>query len=317
MKVVEQLSVSPDVPRSGLIAALGSRLEFDKRLAQLTSFKTGGPARYFYSAQTIDDIVRAVKAAREFGLAYFILGGGSNLLVSDQGFDGLIVKVDVTGIRMIGETEVGCGAGEKLMSLVNFSAENSLTGLEFASGIWGTVGGAIYGNAGAYGSEIGSVLTEAVLVDKEGNIKTVDRAYCRFGYRDSYLKTTGEIVVNALFRFKKGNKQQVRRQVAEILSLRRPKHPADGMSAGCFFKNIPDPQEKHGKMPAGRLLEQVGAKQLAVGGAKVFEKHANIIVNTGSATSQDIRRLADILKQKVYERFGIKLQEEVIQLGKF
>jgi UDP-N-acetylmuramate dehydrogenase len=317
MKMVERLSVSPDVPRSALIAALGSRLEFDKRLAQFTSFKTGGPAKYFYPAQTIDDIVRAVKAAKEFGLAYFILGAGSNLLVSDQGFDGLIVKIDIRGIDLVSQTEIECGAGEELMSLVNFSAENSLTGLEFASGIWGTVGGAIYGNAGAYGSEIGSVLTEAELVDKEGNIKTVDRAYCRFGYRDSYLKTTGEIVVKALFQLKKGDKQQVRRQVAEILSLRRSKHPTDGMSAGCFFKNIPDPNEEHGKIPAGRLLEQVGAKQLAVGGARVFEKHANIIVNTGTATSMDIRRLADILKQKVYERFGIGLQEEVVQIGKF
>ncbi len=317
MKVVEQLSVSPDIPRSVLVAALGSRLEFDKRLAQFTSFKTGGPAKYFYSAQTIDDIVRAVKAANEFVLRYFILGGGSNLLVSDQGFDGLIIKVDVRGIKLVSEAEIESGAGEELMSLVSFATEMSLTGLEFASGIWGTVGGAIYGNAGAYGSEIGSVLTEAVLVDKDGNIKTVDRGYCRFGYRDSYLKTTGEIVVKALFQLKKGNKQQVKQQVEEILSLRRSKHPTDGMSAGCFFKNIPDPNEEHGKIPAGRLLEQVGAKELAVGGAKVFEKHANIIVNTGSATSQDIRRLADILKQKVYEQFGIELQEEVIQIGKF
>ncbi|MFQ6008083.1 MAG: UDP-N-acetylmuramate dehydrogenase [Candidatus Zixiibacteriota bacterium] len=315
--MVEQLSVSPDVPRPALVAALGSRLEFDKELAPFTSFKTGGPAKYFYSAQTVDDIVRAVKAAREYSLPYFILGGGSNVLVSDQGFDGLIVKVDVTGISLIGETEVECGAGEELMSLVNFCAENSLTGLEFASGIWGTVGGAIYGNAGAYGGEIGSVLAEVVVVDRNGNIKTVDRAYCRFGYRDSYLKTTGEVVVKARFRFKKGDKQQVRQQVAKILSLRRSKHPADGMSAGCFFKNIPDPNQEHGKIPAGCLLEQVGAKQLAVGGAKVFEGHANIIVNTGTATSQDIRRLADLLKRKVLERFGIELQEEVIPLGKF
>ena len=315
--MVEQLSVSPDVPRSALVAALGSRLEFDKGLAQFTSFKTGGPAKYFYLAQAIDDVVRAVKVAKECGLAYFILGGGSNLLVSDQGYDGLIVKIDIRGIGLVGRTEIECSTGEELMSLVNFAAENSLTGLEFASGIWGTVGGAIYGNAGAYGAEIGSLVTEAVLVDKEGSIKTVDRAYFRFGYRDSYLKTTGEIVVKAFLKLKKGNEREIEQKVAEILSLRRAKHPTDGMSAGCFFKNVPDPNEEHGKIPAGRLLEQVGAKELAVGGAKVFEKHANIIVNTGSATSQDIRRLADILKQKVYKRFGIELHEEVIQLGKF
>ncbi len=317
MKVAEQLSVTPNAQRSTLIEAFGRRLEFDKGLAQFTSFNTGGPARYFFSAQTIDHIVRVVQTAKKLSLPYFILGGGSNVLVSDRGYDGLVIKVDIRGLELIGKDEIKCGAGEELIALVNFAAENSLTGLEFASGIWGTVGGAIYGNAGAFGGEIGSMLTEIALVDGEGTVKRVDPDYCRFSYRNSYLKTTGEIIVQAHLRLKKGNVSQIKKKVSEILALRTIKHPTDGLSAGCFFKNVPDPNEKHGKLPAGRLLEQVGAKQLAVGGARVFEKHANIIVNTGTATSQDIRRLADILKQKVYEQFGIRLQEEVIQLGKF
>lgn len=315
--MVEQLSASPNIPRPAMIAAFGPKLEFDKGLAQFASFKTGGPARYFFSAENVDDVVQAVKATKKLSLPYFILGGGSNLLVSDQGYEGLVIKVGVRGLELVSEADIACGAGEELMALVNFAAENLLTGLEFASGIWGTVGGAIYGNAGAYGAEIGSLLTEIVLVDKEGNVKTVDSDYCRFSYRDSYLKTTGEVVVKAHFRLKKGNLRQIRQKQSEILALRKDKHPVDGLSVGCFFKNIPDPNEKHGRIAAGRLLEQVGAKQLAVGGARVFEKHANIIVNTGTATSQDIRKLADILKKKVYEQFGIRLQEEVIQLGKF
>jgi UDP-N-acetylmuramate dehydrogenase len=123
--------------------------------------------------------------------------------------------------------------------------------------------------------------------------------------------------VKARFKLKKVDANHIRQRIDEILALRRDKHPVEGRSAGCFFKNIPDPSLPHGRVPAGRLLEEVGAKRMAVGGARVFDKHANIIVNTGSATSNDIRELADMLKKKVYEKFGVKLEEEVIQLGKF
>jgi len=315
--VAERLSVSRDMSRSAMTVLFGSKLEFDKGLAPFTSFKTGGSARYFISAQTIDDVAQAVRAAKKLNLPHFFLGGGSNLLVSDQGYDGLIVSIDVLGLELIGEVEIECGAGEELAALVDFATENSLSGIEFASGIWGTVGGAVYGNAGAFGGDIGSVIVEVTLVDSQGEVKTVGPEYCRFGYRDSYLKTSGEAIVKARFKLKKGDTSHIRQKIDKILTLRRDKHPVEGRSAGCFFKNIPDPSRPHGRVPAGRLLEEVGAKRMAVGGARVFEKHANIIVNTGSATSQDIRKLADMLKKKVYEKFGVKLKEEVIQLGKF
>jgi UDP-N-acetylmuramate dehydrogenase len=317
MKVDERLSVSRGISRSAMTTLFGPKLEFNKGLAPFTSFKTGGSARYFISTQTVDDVAQAVKAAKKLNLPYFFLGGGSNLLVSDQGYDGLIIRIDVRGLKLIGKVEVECGAGEELAALVDFAAENSLSDLEFASGIWGTVGGAVYGNAGAFGGDIGSVVTEVTLIDNEGEVKTVGPEYCRFGYRDSYLKTSGEAIVKARFKLKKGDAGQIRQRIDEILALRRDKHPVDGRSAGCFFKNIPDPSQPHGKVPAGRLLEEVGAKRMAVGGARVFEKHANIIVNTGSAMSDDIRKLADLLKKKVYEKFGVKLQEEITQLGKF
>ena len=315
--MAERLSVSRDMSRSAMTVLFGSKLEFDKGLAPFTSFKTGGSARYFISAQTIDDVAQAVRAAKKLNLPHFFLGGGSNLLVSDQGYDGLIVSIDVLGLELIGEVEIECGAGEELAALVDFATENSLSGIEFASGIWGTVGGAVYGNAGAFGGDIGSVIVEVTLVDSQGEVKTVGPEYCRFGYRDSYLKTSGEAIVKARFKLKKGDTSHIRQKIDKILTLRRDKHPVEGRSAGCFFKNIPDPSRPHGRVPAGRLLEEVGAKRMAVGGARVFEKHANIIVNTGSATSQDIRKLADMLKKKVYEKFGVKLKEEVIQLGKF
>jgi UDP-N-acetylmuramate dehydrogenase len=317
MKVSERLSVTQRVSRSEITAQFGPELEFDRGLAAFTSFGTGGPARYFISAKTVADVARAVKAARKLNLPYFFLGGGTNVLVSDKGFDGLVVKIDVCGMKLVGDDEIISGAGEDLQTLVDFAADNSLSGLEFASGIWGTVGGAIYGNAGAFGGEIGALVAEATLIGDDGAVKTVGHDYCRFGYRDSYLKSTGEAIIEARFKLKSGQAAGIRQKIADIVAARRERHPVERCSAGCFFKNIPDSTQPGGKLPAGRLLDEVGAKGLSVGGAKVFEKHANIIVNTGSATSRDIRKLADILKDKVYERFGVELEQEVIQLGEF
>ena len=315
--MTEQTAISSTIPMATLLGAFGPNLEFARELAPLTSYKTGGRARYFYSALSGSEVTRAIEAARRLQIAHFVLGGGTNLLVSDDGYDGLVIKVDVVGLKIRDETIIEVGAGEELMALVDFATENSVTGMEFAAGIWGSVGGAIYGNAGAFGGEIGNVIESIRLVDHDGTLKTVGPDYCRFAYRDSYLKVTHEVVVDARIRLARGDKTAIAAKVTDILNQRDGKHPNDGMSAGCFFKNIPDAREKYGKLPAGRLLEEIGAKQIAVGGARVFERHANIIVNSGTATSRDIRALADILKAKVKEKFGIELQEEVQQLGKF
>lgn len=314
--MTEQTTTAPIIPMATLLGAFGPNLEFNKELSSLTSYRTGGRARYFFSAVRADEIVRATRAARNLALPFFVMGGGSNLLISDAGFDGLIIKVDVKGISLTDDQTIECGAGEDLMTLVEFASEHALTGLEFAAGIWGSVGGAIYGNAGAFGGEIGQVMTQAVIVDSAGNLKTIGPDYCQFGYRDSYLKTSREVVVSARFAMTPTHATTVKQKVRDILALRETKHPSE-LTAGCFFKNIPDAREPHGKLPAGKLLEKVGVKELQVGGAKVFEKHANIIVNTGSATSQDIRKLADIMKKRVKDQFGIELQEEVQQLGTF
>ncbi|MBI5267381.1 MAG: UDP-N-acetylmuramate dehydrogenase, partial [candidate division Zixibacteria bacterium] len=289
--------VSP-LSMTALVAAFGPNLEFGKDLSTMTSYRTGGRAKYFISATNADEISRGTQVARRLGIPCYIIGGGSNLLISDAGFDGLIIKVDVTGLRLTDPTTIECGAGEELSALVDFATQNGLTGLEFAAGIWGSVGGAIYGNAGAYGGEIGPIMKSAIIVSTEGVVKEIAPDYCRFAYRDSYLKVTHEVVVTARFGLAKGEKSAVESRVKEILASREQKHPSE-LTAGCFFKNIPDPKEPYGKLPAGRLLEQIGAKDLSVGGAKVYEKHANIIINTGRATSQDIRKLADIMKQRV------------------
>ncbi len=298
-----------------LITALGSRLEKDKPLAPLTSYNTGGPARFFVSAESAEDVALAVATAQRGGMRWVVIGGGSNILVSDAGYDGLVIHVVVRGLAVEDETTVRAGAGEPLQALVDFATDNSLSGMEFAAGIWGTVGGAVYGNAGAYGGDMAGVLQKLTLVDGEGSIREVEAEYCRFGYRDSYLKKTGEIVINTWVSLKKGDPNLIRARVAEILHSRDGKHPTTGHSAGCFFKNIPDPSQPFGKLPAGKLLEEIGAKGMQVGGACVYDKHANIIVNAGGASSKDIRRLADILKKKVRDRFGVTLEEEVIQIG--
>ena len=300
-----------------LIASFGPNLEFARNTADLTSYRTGGPTRYFLSAHSASEVTRAIESATRFEIPFFVIGGGSNLLISDEGYDGLIIKVDVTGLSLISENSIACGAGEDLITLVNFATESSLTGIEFLAGIWGSVGGAIYGNAGAFGGEIGDVVSELTIVGNDGAVRVVPPDYCQFGYRDSYLKTTHEVVVGVRITLSRGKQKAIADRVHEILHLRESKHPTDALTAGCFFKNIPDPKEKFGKLPAGRLLEEIGAKSLRVGGAAVFDKHANIIVNNGTATSKDIRNLADILKARVRERFGIDLQEEVIQVGSF
>lgn len=315
--MAEQSKVSSEVATAALKEALGDLLEFDRPLAPLTTYGTGGPARYFVSVTTADQLAGALTAASGLDLPFFVMGGGSNLLVADSGYDGLVIRVSIKGIALTGESTVETGAGEDLAALVDFATDHGLTGLEFAAGIWGTVGGAVYGNAGAYGGEIKDVIIDLTLVNRDGETRRVDPPYCRFGYRDSYLKVTGEIVVKAVFRLGRGDKQNIEAKVKEILALREKNHPIHGRSAGCFFKNIPDPKEPFGKLPAGRLLDEAGTKGLSVGGAAVFDKHANIIVNTGAATSKDIRQLADIMKKRVFEKFGVKLEEEVIQLGNF
>ncbi len=299
-----------------MISAFGDQLEFDKSLAPLTSFKTGGNAAYFISVDSEDEMTRVVRETKKSGLPFFLIGGGSNLLVSDSGFEGLIIKVEIMDLTIRESKTINCGAGVDLMDLVDFASDNSLSGLEFASGIWGTVGGAIFGNAGAYGGEMGDIVTEATLVDKDGNIRIVDKDYCKFQYRDSNFKKTKEIITSARLKLIDGDRESIKAKVKDILSSRNEKHPNEN-TCGCFFKNIPDSGEKYGKLPAGKLLEEIGAKNISVGGAKIFDKHANMIVNSGNATSAEISELAKMLKQRVFDKFGIELEEEVTRLGKF
>ncbi len=299
-----------------LKSCFGERIKSDWPLANYTTFGTGGTARLFIEISSGDELKTVLNTAIKFKIPYFLLGGGSNVLISDSGYNGLVIKNCIMGLECHGNTII-CGAGENLQKLVDFATQNSLSGLEFATGIWGTMGGAVYGNAGAYGAEIKDVLCAADLIDRQGVTKTVKAEELHFDYRYSILKKTGDIVIRATFALKPGKKESIYRKVEEIMVERNRKLPLDRFSAGCFFKNIPDKRQKFGKLSAGRLLEEVGAKKMKFGGARVFEKHANIIVNDGSANSDQIYKLAGLLKSKVKDKFGISLAEEVILLGDF
>lgn len=300
-----------------LTEIFGSLLEFNKDLAQFSSYKTGGKAALFISVTTIEELSDTLKKTKNLNIPYITLGGGTNVLISDNGFDGLIVKIDIKGMEIFENSKIICGAGENLEDLIIFSSKNSLTGLEFAAGIVGSVGGAVYGNAGAYGGEIGNIVESVTVIDKNSDIKNVSCSDAKFEYRDSIFKKTGDIITQITFQLEKGDQKAIQSKIDEILSVRHEKLPYDQCSAGCFFKNIPDNTQPHGKLAAGKLLEEIGAKNMKYGGAEISEKHANIIINTGKATSNDILTLAEKIKVKVKEKFGILLEEEIVKIGKF
>ncbi len=300
-----------------LTEIFGDLLEFNKDLAQFSSYKTGGKATLFISVTTIEELSDTLKKTKNLNIPYVILGGGTNVLISDSGFDGLIIKMDIKGMEIFEKSKIICGAGENLEDLIILSSKNSLTGLEFAAGIVGSVGGAVYGNAGAYGGEIGNIVESVTVIDKNGEIKNISHSEADFGYRDSVFKKTGDIITQIIFQLEKGDKKAIQSKIDETLFVRHEKLPYDQCSAGCFFKNIPDNTQPHGKLAAGKLLEDIGAKNMKYGGAEISEKHANIIINTGKATSNDILTLAERIKVKVKEKFGILLEEEIVKIGKF
>lgn len=292
---------------------LGKKLRQAVPLREYANFKVGGPADYFFAASTIDEITQAIGLAEQFDIPFYILGGGYNLLFDDEGFRGLMIKNCVRGVTKTGETEIEAYSGMPIHELVRFCTENALEGFEFMAGIPGTVGGAVCGNAGAFERAIGSFLTEAQIM-KKGIVRvSEDRAYFEFGYRRSRLRTSRDLLLKAKFLLEKGNRKGIESKIAENLARREKKHPPKGEAcAGSYFKNPVLPDGK--RVPAARLLDKVGAKGLRIGGAAVFSDHANFIINQHEATTQDILRLAQELKKRVKQEFGIELEEEVIYL---
>ncbi len=284
-------------------------------LKNLSNFKIGGLADFFFEARTPDELKKVLSIARKSGIRYDVIGGGFNLLFDDSGYRGLIIRNACRGVEFnLVSGRLSAFGGTPLEDLTALCRKHGLAGLEFLAGIPGTVGGAVYGNAGAFGRSVGEILTEALLLDVSGNEKrAVSIEEFEFGYRDSRLKKTGDIVLSADFQTRPGEAAAVSACMDSYLALRAERHPSRDMAyAGSYFKN---PLGSDGKrLAAGKLLEQAGAKQMTVGGAAVYEGHGNFLYNRGGATAADVRQLAAVLKARVKDHFGVELEEEVIFL---
>ena len=280
-------------------------------LSTLTTLRIGGPADYFFEAKTVDAYCEAFTVGRQLGLPIFTLAGGSNLLVNDHGFRGLVIK-NVCARVVVNETLIDAEAGVDLIDLCEIAYAHGLSGLEPLTGIRGSLGGAIYGNAGAFGRSISELIDSVELLSRLSGRRVVAPDYFEFVYRSSRLTHTDDVVVACRLKLVSGDRPSIRRQMNEILDLRRSKHPTVEPTAGSFFKNIKTPDAV---TPAGRLLEQVGAKQMREGDAAVYHKHANIPINLGSATARQMLRLTRQMKARVKAQFDIALQEEVRYLG--
>ncbi len=300
-----------------LFEALGDRLKQDVPLASYTTFGIGGKADLFYSTRKPEELVCAIRTAQKLRLRFFILGGGSNILVSDSGFRGLVIRNECQDI-LTNQNSITCQSGAFLSDVVNLAGKCSFSGLEFAAGIPGTVGGAIRGNAGAFGKSVGNVLTRAVILIEKGEIEEVKRDFFQFAYRESRLKSYGscgqtkDVLLSATFTLKKRDKKKIEEKIKRNLKEREKNLPLEEKSAGCFFKNI---TLNNRKIPAGFLLDQIDAKGMHEGDAKVSAQHANIVINAGNAKAVDVRKLARKLKKKVKEKFDIKLEEEVVYIN--
>ncbi len=302
-----------DFPRL-FLEAVGKPVLEKVPLRNYSNFRIGGPADYFFEATALADLESAIRSARACGVAFHVIGGGFNLLFDDDGFRGFILKNSVRGVTMdAGGVRIKAASGTSIQELVDFALAGSLEGFEFLAGIPGTIGGAVSGNAGAFGECIGDYLEEAMILGADGAESRVQRASFAFAYRHSRLKFGGDILLEAKFRLRPGRADRIKAKIAENLALRAGKHPPrDTAYAGSYFKNptLPDGT----RAAAGRLLEQAGARDLKIGGAAVYPGHCNLLLNTGGATAHDILVLAAELKKRVKDKFGIELEEEVMSL---
>ncbi len=271
-------------------------------LAPYTTFRLGGPARYFLNARTVEDVIEGVKFAADRGLRVLPLGAGSDILIPDSGFDGLVIRLaSLRGFNMNGNL-VYLKAGEPLPRVAREMAERGLSGFEYVVGVPGTVGGGVAKNAGAHGGEIKDILVEAYVIDEEGNVKTLRRDDLGLAYRSSSLPSRG-ILVEALFKLREDDPEVIKRRIDEFLSYRETRQPWTERTAGCMFKNPPGDY-------AGRLIDLAGLKGFRIGGVRVSEKHANFFINEGG-TADDAIRLIEYVRDRVREAFGVELEVEI------
>lgn len=319
----------------------GLEVEENIPLKNLTTIHVGGSARYFIKAFDVHELLAAAKAVTELGLKFFVLGAGSNLVISEAGFDGVVIKNE-SGDMSIEGKEVMVDSGISLGVLIRKLAELDMGGLEFMMGIPGTLGGAVVNNAGAFGDHIGNHIKSVTMLDRNGEVRIILKGELKFGYRTSIFKQTTNhekrgVILRVRLILRKGAREEISRKINNYLRLRddQPK----GFSSGSFFKNPridllekepvsadsrrAEPRSKNGweqvvkdgRIPAGYLLEQIGAKDMREGGIFVSPRHANWLINKGKGSAEEVKKLADSLKDEVDRKFGIELEEEVEYIG--
>lgn len=288
----------------------GGALRRNVPMRDYTSFRIGGAADAVLFAQSEEQLVRAVRLCKEAGERYLVVGNGSNLLVSDRGVRDLVIMIrDAFSQVSFSDETMTVGAGMRLTAAAQAAAGQSLSGLEFAYGIPGLVGGALAMNAGAYGGEMAQIVQSVRILEPDGEIHEFSNEQMEFGYRKSALKN-GRIALSATLLLHRGEEEAIRARMAQYKSARQEKQPLSFPSAGSVFKR----PEGHF---AGALIENAGLKGVSVGGAQVSEKHAGFIVNTGTATCQDVLELIKLIQKRVLEQSGVQLETELRPVGDF
>ena len=288
----------------------GLELRAEEPMSRHTTFRVGGPAALMALPRSAEELQTVLRLARREGIVPFFLGKGSNLLVSDRGVDGFLIKLSggLDSIRLADGDQLEAGAGATLAQTAVFAADHGLTGLEFAHGIPGSVGGGVFMNAGAYDGELKQVLLWADCLDETGQVRRLAGEELELGYRRSVFSSLPWVVTAARFQLKPGDPEEIRERMAELARRRRSKQPLEYPSAGSTFKRPP------GHF-AGGLIEQCGLKGTRIGGAQVSEKHAGFVINTGGATCEDILALIRLVRETVQRQTGVWLEPEVRLLG--
>lgn len=284
-------------------------ISLQEPMAAHTTFRIGGPADCFVQLESREQLIGVQKYLYQVDVPFFVLGNGSNLLVSDNGFPGIILQIGqrMSGIEVDGR-RITAQAGATLAQVARTALEHGLTGLEFAAGIPGTVGGGVVMNAGAYDGELSQVVKQVNVVSRQGEIMELDNSTMEFGYRTSTIRTNPFTVTDVIFELEEGDREQIRAKMEELAARRREKQPLEYPSAGSTFKR------PRGNF-AGKLIMDAGLRGYQTGGARVSDKHCGFIINVGGATAQDVRDVILEVQERVKDRFGVNLETEVLFLG--
>ena len=283
----------------------------DEPMKSHTTFRVGGPAAYFVTPQTAEEVAKVIEACTQENVPYYIVGNGSNLLVSDKGYEGVIIQIykQMNQVEVEG-TQIRAQAGALLSMIAKRALDAELAGFEFAAGIPGTLGGACVMNAGAYGGEMKDVLQSVTVLTDKGEVKTLAKEELELGYRTSVIAKKGYIVLEAVLELQKGEKEAIQAVMDDLKERRVTKQPLEYPSAGSTFKR---PEGYF----AGKLIQDAGLRGFQVGGAQVSEKHCGFVINKDQATAADVMNLMNQVSDKVYDAFGVRLEPEVKRLGEF